>query len=415
MSTMYAAGPPARQPAAPHEPHDGRGSPIPTRAMIATRFTELRKRRGLMITLTSVTIGIPTVFLAIRLVLHAVDPKTYGPAGGYQIYVALSAGVLYTFGFIVAATLGCSAGSLDLTDGMFRHLVVTGRSRVALYLARIPAGLAIIIPLVAIGFTIVCTVCALAAPTTLNYNGMKVPANLSLSGLESWAGDHVNDVLCNVPTDNALARAARCGDAAPAVKDPSAGPAPSPAELRAAAVQIAAETYPKYRTQFLVPPLSLMIKTGLWLELEAMIGFVVGLGLGSLLGQRTVAVVLMIVLEIILTPIVVRSTDSAHGEPRTLGRRCGDGAARTRSAAARARRWRARLPDHRIGHHCGVRDPRLAGGMDGDRRLADGHPRRVTAARRPRARSDAQIAVELRPPVVERVVALRDHLVTAGR
>jgi len=49
-----------------------------------------------------------------------------------------------------------------------------------------------------------------------------------------------------------------------------------------------------------------MVKTGLWLELEALIGFVVGLGLAALMGQRTVAVVMMIVLEIILTPIFSR-------------------------------------------------------------------------------------------------------------
>ena len=151
------------------------GSPIPTAAMIATRFMELRRRRGLMITLSLVTVGIPTVFLAIRLMLHAFAPKSYGPAGGYDIYTAMTAGVLYTFGFIVAATLGCTAGSVDLTEGMFRHLVVTGRSRLALYLARIPAGLAIIVPLVAIGFGIVCAVCVFAAPTTLNYNGVNVP------------------------------------------------------------------------------------------------------------------------------------------------------------------------------------------------------------------------------------------------
>ena len=97
--------------------------------MIATRFMELRKRRGLMIALILVTIGIPTVFLAVRLLLHAIAPKSYGPAGGYDIYTGLVAGVLYIFGFIVAATLGCTAGSVDLTEGMFRHLVVTGRSR----------------------------------------------------------------------------------------------------------------------------------------------------------------------------------------------------------------------------------------------------------------------------------------------
>ena len=69
----------------------------------------------------------------------------------------------------MAATLGATAGSIDLTEGMFRHLVVTGRSRLALYLARIPAGLAIIVPLVAVGFTIVCAVCVFAAPTQLNF------------------------------------------------------------------------------------------------------------------------------------------------------------------------------------------------------------------------------------------------------
>src|SRR5579864_7013723 len=162
-------------------PADHRGSWIPSFAMIATRFMELRKRRGLMVTLTLVTVGIPTVFLGVRLLLHGVAPKTYGPAGGYDIYTALVSGVLYVFGFIVAATLGVTAGSVDLTEGMFRHLVVTGRSRLALYLARVPAGLGIVVPMVAIGFTIVCTVCVLAAPTTLNYDGVNMPAGLSLS------------------------------------------------------------------------------------------------------------------------------------------------------------------------------------------------------------------------------------------
>src|SRR5256885_7428654 len=168
MTLLPAAGMTA-PPDAPTPQRDHRGSPLPTRAMIATRFMELRKRRGLMITLILVTIGIPTMFLAVRLLLHALAPKTYGPAGGYSIYAALVAGVLYVFGFIVAATLGVTAGSADLTDGMFRHEVVTGRSRLALYLARIPAGLVIIVPLVAAGFAIVCTVCVLAAPTELSF------------------------------------------------------------------------------------------------------------------------------------------------------------------------------------------------------------------------------------------------------
>src|ERR1700683_2430799 len=186
--------PPSQLPVA--APRDHRGSPIPTFGMITTRFKELRKRRGLMIALVVVNIGIPTLFLVIRLLAHAFAPKSYGPAGGYDIYTNLVAGVMYVFGFIVAATLGCTAGSVDLTEGMFRHLVVTGRSRLALYLARIPAGLAIILPLVAVGFAIVCTVCVFAAPTTISYNGVNVPPGLSQKGFENWAVAHQDLVVC---------------------------------------------------------------------------------------------------------------------------------------------------------------------------------------------------------------------------
>ena len=295
--------------------------------MIATRFMELRKRRGLMAALIFVTIIIPTVFLVIRLLAHAIAPKSYGPAGGEDIFNALVAGVLYVFGFIVAATLGCTAGSVDLTEGMFRHLVVTGRSRLALYLARIPAGLAIVVPLVAIGFTVVCAVCVFAAPTQINYQGAKLPAGMSEAGLAHWAADHPNDVICNFPyngppTGNIgnVLNDAPCGGPVSGPGGgivihkgpggPTASPAstpPTPAMFRAAAVQIARQDYSAYSKIFLSPPVGLMVRTGLWIELEVVVGFIVGLGLGSLLGQRTVAVILMIVLEIVLTPILSRA------------------------------------------------------------------------------------------------------------
>jgi hypothetical protein len=309
-----AAGPASSASLAPE--HDRRGAPFPTGAMIATRFMELRKRRGLMIALTLVTVGIPTVFLGVRLLLHAVAPKTYGPAGGYDVYTGLSAGVLYVFGFIVAATLGCAAGSGDLSDGMFRHLVVTGRSRLALYLARIPAGLAIIVPLVAAGFAVVCAVCVFAAPSSLRFDGVTVPAGMSQSQLETWASNNAKAVVCGLPYDGPLDLGQVCGfgpdgpGPKPVIQGQPQSPGPAavtPAELSAAAVQAARQNYTGYKRLFRSPSNSLMVKTGLWIELEVVVGFVVGVGLGSLLGQRTVAVVLMIVLEIILTPIVIRT------------------------------------------------------------------------------------------------------------
>ena len=71
----------------------------------------------------------------------------------------------------------------------------------------------------------------------------------------------------------------------------------------AQATKSANQDYRDYSTTFLKPPLKLIIKTGLWVELWAIIGFLVGLGLSSLMGQRTVPVVLLIVYEIILTPL----------------------------------------------------------------------------------------------------------------
>ena len=285
--------------------------------MVTTRFMELRKRRGLMIALIAVNIGIPVVFLGVRLISHAVAPKSYGPAGGYSIFTTLVTGFMYVFGFIVAAVVGCTAGSVDLTEGMFRHLVITGRSRLALYLARIPAGLAIVIAMVAVGYTVVCVVCVLAAPAQLNYDGVNVPHGLSRPALDNWAAAHADEVICNFnyngpnPPPNVS-----CGNGQTSGPPPGATintpggvvtvPTYTGAQIRAFAVTIANQDYADYSTNFLSPPTSLMVDVGLWIALEAIIGFIVGLGLASLMGQRTVPVILLVLLELILTPIFSR-------------------------------------------------------------------------------------------------------------
>jgi len=303
-------------PASPHVPGmqpprpDRRGSWIPNGRMIVAKILELRKRRGLMIALIAVDIGLPTIFLAVRLISHAVDPKSYGPAGGYDVFTPLVSNEMYVLGFIVAATLGCTAGCSDLADGVFRHLVVTGRSRLALYLARIPAGVAIFAPLVAFGFAIVCTVCVYAAPTTLNYQGVIVPPGLSVNGFETWAEAHYGEAICDFPYQGNLANFP-CGPNGlirPKGAAPGGVKTTPTAEYKAAAVKIAKFNYSSYKNTFLSPPVSLMVESGLWVELEALVGFIIGLGLGSLIGQRTVSVILMIVLELIVTPLVSRTT-----------------------------------------------------------------------------------------------------------
>lgn len=200
---------------------DGRTSWLPPLPLIGAKVLELRRRRTLMIVSAAFTVALPIIFYGIRLVYHLGDPARYAPAGAPNAFA--TAGTLTDeFGFIVAVMLGATAGTTDLTDGMFRHLVITGRSRLALYLARIPAGLFILLSLAAAGFTVSCLAMAF------------------LSG-------------------------------------------PHPAGILSAGA---------------------MAGAGLWLELDMVIGFTVGLGLGSLMGQRTVPVILLIVLEIIITPIL---------------------------------------------------------------------------------------------------------------
>src|SRR6202035_1331051 len=157
-----------------------------------TKNLEIRKRRGLMITLV-VLIVLPTVlFYGLRLLFHAVDPHGYAPAGSPDQFSGVT-NLITEFGFIAAAALGAAAGTTDLSDGMFRHLVITGRSRLALYLARIPAGLAIVVPLVAVAFTLLCLVTSYAGtpqPASVSANGVPVPAQLSEAQLKSWLLRH---------------------------------------------------------------------------------------------------------------------------------------------------------------------------------------------------------------------------------
>jgi hypothetical protein len=270
----------------------GTSSWVPTWPLISTKLLELRKRRGLMIVMAVLSFGIPFLVLAIRLLFHAFDPSRYGPAGSPSGFASL-ANPMAEFGFIAGAVLGATAATTDLGAGVFRHLVITGRSRLALYLARIPSGLAILVPLVGVAFAGLCLVTAFAGtaqPKYVNYNGVNIPLNLDKAQLESWLLHHPGQAVYSIPFN---------------------GPPPQGiASVRSAVEHNISTIYTDYTADQLSqanPTANEMFKIGLWIELDMIIGFMVGLGLGSLLGQRTLTIVLLIVLEIIITPIM------AHG------------------------------------------------------------------------------------------------------
>lgn len=308
---MSEASGPVAAPAAPsHRPPGaddatGRAAArwVPSWELVTTKLLETRRRRGLMTAVLLLTLALPVLVLGLRLLFHAVDPTSYGPAGSPSVFVGLSS-PMAEFGFMAAAALGATMGSTDLTEGMFRHLVVTGRSRVALYLARIPAGLAIVLPLIAAAFAALCLVTAFAGtpqPATVNQNGVNIPVHLDEAQLEAWLMDHLSDV-----------QAATGSPSGPVEIGPGGQIKVTPAPLSTAALRHRIRrdlgtiyaTYTTDETTGLNPPVHEMTEVGLWIELEVAIGFLVGLGFGSLTGQRTASTIVLIALEIIVTPIL---------------------------------------------------------------------------------------------------------------
>jgi ABC-type transport system involved in multi-copper enzyme maturation permease subunit len=130
--------------------------------LISAEILKLRKRRGLLWSSIALVIGPQLVAYTILAVLHAVDPAKYDPAGGVD---NLTGGiqVLLTLGLVAAIMIGATAGAGDLAAGVFRELVVTGRSRIQLFSVRVPGGLALLLPLAAISFAGSAIACVLLA------------------------------------------------------------------------------------------------------------------------------------------------------------------------------------------------------------------------------------------------------------
>jgi len=114
---------------------------------------KLRRRRGLFWTVTLLTVVPQVIAYGILAIIHAANPEHHGPAGGIE-NLAHGMSMLVLFGSIGAIIAGASAGADDLGSGVFRELVVTGRSRLALFGARIPGGLAFVLSFAAVAYAI---------------------------------------------------------------------------------------------------------------------------------------------------------------------------------------------------------------------------------------------------------------------
>jgi ABC-2 family transporter len=121
--------------------------------LVNAEFLKLRKRRGLVISGLVLTTVPMVIAYATLVVLHANNPAKYGPAGGMENFVG-SMEILTMLSAVAAILVGSTLGTGDLGAGVFRELVVTGRSRLALFAARVPAGLGLLVVIVGSAFAI---------------------------------------------------------------------------------------------------------------------------------------------------------------------------------------------------------------------------------------------------------------------
>src|SRR3954462_10896185 len=116
--------------------------------LISAEVLKLRRRRGMLLIAVLLTLGIVALVYAVTGVQHAGNPAKYGPAGG-ATNDADGLSVLALMACVVGVVVGGTAGTQDIESGVFRDLAATGRSRLALFGARVTGAWAIVLPIVA--------------------------------------------------------------------------------------------------------------------------------------------------------------------------------------------------------------------------------------------------------------------------
>jgi hypothetical protein len=122
-------------------------------SLIGAEVLKLVRRRGLMTWSLLLTVGSVLIAEIILIVLHAVNGAHHGPAGGasnLEAYIFLATGL----GSVAAILIGATAGTQDVSNGVFRDLVVTGRSRSTLFNVRIPGALIVFLPMLALAYAL---------------------------------------------------------------------------------------------------------------------------------------------------------------------------------------------------------------------------------------------------------------------
>jgi hypothetical protein len=117
--------------------------------LIRADALKLRRRRGMLVLCGLLTLGVVALMFTVSGIQHATNPSQHRPAGGFMAYHDAMF-VLTMMMLVAGAIIGATAGAQDLESGVFRDLAATGRSRIALFGARIPGAWTIVLPIAAL-------------------------------------------------------------------------------------------------------------------------------------------------------------------------------------------------------------------------------------------------------------------------
>jgi ABC-type transport system involved in multi-copper enzyme maturation permease subunit len=132
--------------------------------LIYAEWLKLFRRRGLLWGSLVATVGGLIVVFAIVEGLHLADPARHGPVGGADWFSSWLTGLSLT-GAVVAIIIGAVAGTADVSSGVFRDLVATGCPRWKLFAARVPGALAMLLPIVTLGYAVITVISIFFAGT----------------------------------------------------------------------------------------------------------------------------------------------------------------------------------------------------------------------------------------------------------
>lgn len=123
--------------------------------MFDADLLKLRKKRGTLIWVIVLALLPVIVLFTVKAIQHSSNPVKYGAAGGTSGFTDGVRLLCLFFGPLAAVLVGVEAGTGDVQAGVFRDLVVTGRSRLALFASRVPAALAVCWSVIIAGYALV--------------------------------------------------------------------------------------------------------------------------------------------------------------------------------------------------------------------------------------------------------------------